>query len=262
MKKFLFLLLSAAAMLNTAPVCIGAQTLYPVVVNGRWGFVNKSGETVINPQFDHAGGFVEGLAPVRMGRWGYVGASGQMQINPQFDKADVFSEGLAAIKFGGGPGPFVPYDPRPWSPYHGGGGRFGYISPDGKYAINPQFEDAGMFSDGLAPVKLGRWGYVDKSGKIVVNPQFEKAQPFSEGLAAVRLDGKWGFVDKTGKFVINAQFDDAGSFVKGLAPVRQGKRWGYIDPSGKLAINPQFDGAAEFSERPGAGAPGKTLGIH
>ena len=114
MKKFLFLLLSAAAILNTAPVCIGAQTLYPVVVNGRWGFVNKSGETVINPQFDHAGGFVEGLAPVRMGRWGYVDASGQMQINPQFDKADVFSEGLAAVKFGGGPGPFVPYDPRPF----------------------------------------------------------------------------------------------------------------------------------------------------
>ena len=113
MKKFLFLLLSAAAILNTAPVCIGAQTLYPVVVNGRWGFVNKSGETVINPQFDHAGGFAEGLAPVRMGRWGYVDASGKMQINPQFDKADVFSEGLAAVKLGGGPGPFVPYDPRP-----------------------------------------------------------------------------------------------------------------------------------------------------
>ncbi len=248
MKKFLFSLLFAAAILNTAPVCIGAQTLFPVVVNGRWGFVNKSGDTVINPQFDHAGGFAGGLAPVRMGKWGYVGASGQLEINPQFDRADVFSEGLAAVKLGGGAGPFAPYDPRPFSPFHGGGGRYGYIGTDGKYAINPQFEDAGMFGEGLAPVRMGgHWGFIDKTGKIAVNPQFERAQSFSEGLAGVRLGGKWGFVDKTGKFVINAQFNDLGPFTKGLAPVRQGKRWGYIDPTGKFVINPQFDAAAGLS---------------
>ncbi len=116
MKKYLFSLLFAAAILNAAPVCIGAQTLYPVVVNGRWGFTDKSGETVINPQFDQAEVFAEGLAPVKMGRWGYVDASGKIVINPQFDKADVFSEGLAAVKLGGGPGPAIPDDPRPFSP--------------------------------------------------------------------------------------------------------------------------------------------------
>src|ERR1039458_2518472 len=102
MKKFLFSSLFVAAILNAAPVCVGAPALYPVVVNGRWGFANKSGETVINPQFDRAEVFAEGLAPVRMGRWGYVDASGKVVINPQFDKADVFSEGLAAVKLGGG----------------------------------------------------------------------------------------------------------------------------------------------------------------
>ena len=128
-----------------------------MVVNGRWGFVNKSGETVINPQFDRAEGFAEGLAPVRMGRWGYVDASGKIAINPQFDKADVFSDGLAAVKLGGGAGPVYPYDPRPFSPF-GGGGRYGYINPEGKYVINPQFEDAGTFAGGLAAVKLGAIG--------------------------------------------------------------------------------------------------------
>ena len=78
MKKILFPLLSALTILNAVPACLASQTLYPVVVNGRWGFINKSGETVINPQFDKAGGFAAGLAPVRMGRWGYVDASGKM----------------------------------------------------------------------------------------------------------------------------------------------------------------------------------------
>ena len=57
---------------------------------------------------------------------------------------------------------------------------------------------------------MGRWGYIDKTGKVVINPQFEKAQPFSEGLAAIRLGRKWGFVDRSRKMTINSQFDDAG----------------------------------------------------
>ena len=109
MKKSWFYMLFTLATLGAMSVCTAASTLYPVVVNGRWGFVNKSGETVINPQFDRADVFAEGLAPVRMGRWGYVDASGKVAINPQFDKADVFSEGLAVVKLGGGPGPFNPY---------------------------------------------------------------------------------------------------------------------------------------------------------
>ncbi|HEX7578228.1 MAG TPA: WG repeat-containing protein, partial [Verrucomicrobiae bacterium] len=172
MKKSLFYTLFTVAMFSATTVCTAASILYPVVVNGRWGFVNKSGETVINPQFDRAEVFAEGLAPVKMGRWGYVDASGKVVINPQFDKADVFSEGLAAVKLGGG-GP-APYDPRPFAPF-GGGGRYGYINPEGKFIINPQFDDAGPFSGGLAAVKMGHWGFVDKTGKVVINPQFDEA---------------------------------------------------------------------------------------
>src|SRR5665213_4292835 len=120
MKKSWLNFLFTVTALSAASVCTAATILYPVVVGGRWGFVNQSGETVINPQFDRAEVFSAGLAPVKMGRWGYVDAAGKVVINPQFDRADVFSEGLAAVKLGGGgPGPFD--DPRPWSPFHGGG---------------------------------------------------------------------------------------------------------------------------------------------
>ena len=46
-------------------------------------------------------------------------------------------------------------------------GKYGYIAKSGKLAINPQFDDAGKFSQGLAPVKIGNsWGYVDTAGKL------------------------------------------------------------------------------------------------
>ena len=78
----------------------------------------------------------------------------------------------------------------------------------------------------------GKWGYIDKQGKMVVNPQFDVAHPFVDGLAAVRIGdestGKWGYIDKQGKMVVNPQFDSTEPFAEGLAAVRNGDKWGYI----------------------------------
>ena len=88
-RLLLFLALATSAAL---PVCPAATVLFPVVVNDRWGFVDNSGNIVINPQFDRADVFESGLAAVRLGRWGYVGTAGKLVVNPQFDRADSFSE--------------------------------------------------------------------------------------------------------------------------------------------------------------------------
>ena len=31
-----------------------------------------------------------------------------------------------------------------------------------------------------------KYGFIDKSGKVVIEPQFDDAEPFSEGLAKVQ----------------------------------------------------------------------------
>ncbi|PSO65063.1 MAG: hypothetical protein BRC36_04695 [Cyanobacteria bacterium QH_2_48_84] len=52
----------------------------------RGGYIDKTGEIVINRQFDYAGEFSEGLAMVKVGdKWGYIDKTGEMVINPQFD---------------------------------------------------------------------------------------------------------------------------------------------------------------------------------
>ncbi|EGQ2639350.1 WG repeat-containing protein, partial [Campylobacter coli] len=55
-----------------------------------------------------------------------------------------------------------------------------------------------------------RWGFIDRSGKFVIEPKFDDAWNFNEGLAGVELNGKWGFIDKSGKIVIEPKFDDIG----------------------------------------------------
>jgi len=56
----------------------------------------------------------------------------------------------------------------------------------------------------LAPVEIdGKWGFIDKTGKIAINPQFEDAWEFKEGLATIQLGNKYGYIDKSGKIVTN-----------------------------------------------------------
>lgn len=49
---------------------------------------------------------------------------------------------------------------------------YGFYDTNGDAVIQPKYEDAGYFSEGLAPVKLnGRWGYVNHAGKDTFREQ-------------------------------------------------------------------------------------------
>ena len=60
---------------------------------------------------------------------------------------------------------------------------------------------------GLFPiVQDKKWGYINNKGEIKINPQFDNGGEFSEGLAAVVIGGNVGYIDETGKITINPQF--------------------------------------------------------
>jgi len=86
------------------------------------------------------------------------------------------------------------------------------------------------------------YGYMDISGTVVIEPQFDFATPFSEGLALVSQKQKFGYIDETGAWVIKPQFRDARPFAEGLALVDTavGKSfktaYAYIDKTGKIVI--------------------------
>ena len=68
-------------------------------------------------------------------------------------------------------------------------------------------------------VQQNKWGYINKAGEIIINPQFDGAGEFSEGVAGITISGKMGYIDKTGKIIINPQFESAGEFIDGLARI-------------------------------------------
>lgn len=104
-----------------------SEGLASVKIKGKYGFIDRSGQVVIPPQFVHAGMFKEGLAPVAIknGRrrvYGFIDHSGKYAIKPQFDLVREFNNGLAAVT---SMGPDRELD------------KYGYIDKTGKYVWKP-----------------------------------------------------------------------------------------------------------------------------
>jgi hypothetical protein len=115
-------------------------------------------------------------------------------------------------------------------------GKWKYIDNKGREVLEVSFNYAGLFSQGLAVIKINdKWGYMNRKGKVVIPAKFEDANTFSEeGLAAVKLKNKYGFINKTGKFIIPPKFDYIYKhFRYGLAYVQENNIRGYINKTGK-----------------------------
>lgn len=68
--------------------------------DGKWGFINSSGEWALEPVFEDAGSMACGLAPVKKyGKWGYADITGKLIIEAKFEGAMPFDlKGYAATK--------------------------------------------------------------------------------------------------------------------------------------------------------------------
>jgi hypothetical protein len=288
MKKRLSLLILALCFGLIISSCIKSEPdikLFPIKSGDKWGYIDKTGKYIINPQFERAFNFSDGLALVSTqgNKHGFIGEDGKYAINPIYKDATKFSEGLACVVLENGKPQFINregkimftvekadwcYDFRDGLALIKSKGKWGFIDKTGKIIINPIYDDANSFKDGLASVakidektKEKKWGFIDKTGGIIIGFQFVveernffDCEPnyFREGLAFVSGDGKkWGCIGTDGKYKINPQFDgvdfNQSGFKNGFSIVSQGGSFGYIDKKGKFAINPQFKEVEPFS---------------
>jgi hypothetical protein len=123
--------------------------------DGKIGFINNSGEWVVQPLFSGAKDFDKksGLARVKKDeKWVYVNEKGEIISFNISEITDDFNEGLSRGKTG--------YS-------------FGFYNNKGEWIIQPQFEGTRNFKNGYAAAKAnGLWGIIDKTGNWVIKPSF------------------------------------------------------------------------------------------
>ena len=126
--------------------------LYPVSVNGRYGYINSNGNLVMQPKFEGAFEFREGFARIiDKGKFGFINPSGLMVIDSIFDDAKDFADGLALVRISD---------------------KWGFIDHSGNFAIPLKYSGAYSFSEGAAAVVLkdnDGFGYINKVGVMLID---------------------------------------------------------------------------------------------
>lgn len=164
-----------------------------------YAFIDLEGNILVKG-LQASGSFQNGYAPVQSadGKWGMAGLDGEIQ-NLEFDDIRydhagryLFSDSIIASKDG----------------YY----QF-YDSGLSKQLNDFKCKDIDIpTDDGILAFQneKGLWGYVDYEGNVRIEPQYENAKSFSNGLAAVCKDGKWGYINKENTVVVNFEYFDCG----------------------------------------------------
>jgi hypothetical protein len=254
----------------------------PVLVDKRWGLIDRRGDWVVRPRYAKMLRGGDGLFGVQEdGKWGFVSAAGQTVIGPKFDEAEAFENGAAAVK---------------------ANGRWGYLRPDGTMETDIVFLEIGgregayvsaRDPEGWAVFKLSGAGPPQREnmgearrafsvsegtvigqleggeGLFIILPtsttdtgyfvarlfpreestkKYVSIRRMSDGFAPVATStNRWGYLHKaSGQLVWPDRFEDAQSFAAGFAPVKLRGKWGYIDRAGHIAVEPAYDMAYPF----------------
>ena len=200
-------------------------------ISEKWGFVDKTGKTVIQPQFEETGNFSEGLCAVKdeNGNWNYIDKKGIAKIDKNFNSAFEFLNGKAIVS--------DLFEEK-----------FGIIDIEGKFIVEPKLDSIVYDKKDFLIKKEGKWGWVDATGKMIIEPKFEDAFPFGENeLAVVKQNGLYGFIDKKGTVKIDFQFKKAFPFMGEMAYVdTKGSQYGsLIDQQGNVVVKNKFSGISE-----------------
>ena len=269
---------------------------------------------VIPPQFDGARTFSEGLAAVKKnGKWGYIDTEGKTVIGFQYDAAYSFSEGKALVAKLVDPkdrddwayvklgiidknnkytplkyGPDSYYGEKEFTnayifhksstrndiTYYNGLLSVPVDSPqdflfdkNGVYYVYPDSDHWTMNLPTEDTWTVYPYNYLDmKTGKLLFeDPDFIDVRPFNQGLALVVLadddggDDYWSFIDKKGKlwngmkfYNVNIRgigtqfrvFDD-----ESLASIKDANgKWGAVNKEGEVVIPFEYDKLGSFWE--------------
>ena len=162
--------------------------------NGKWTFIDKSGECIGHIKYEEAKPFKEELAPVKINdTWGFINSKGVIVIDFEYQDANQFNEGLASVRknnrwmiidrFGNVITSNLTHEPSPFKDgitiIDDGGGNCSFYNKEGQkildYVNNDyDFRDKWTLSlgiiNGLIEVNVvSKWGrnkigYIDKLG--------------------------------------------------------------------------------------------------
>ena len=271
-----------------------------------WGLARGDGSWLVEPKFQGADALVDGLARVTLdGKAGFIDRTGTFAIAPVFDKAWSFKPGFgrtSVIQDGKAgvidrTGAWVlrtdyqqihlakvygkdRSSKPPFGWHFKKADRWGLLDLDGRVVLDADLDQSvSLCEDGrLVAYKNKEWLYfkadgtplqppdgrlidatcggrppyilktgdklklVDAESHPIIPLQFDAIEAVASGIRNVKIDGKWGRIGPDGHWLLEPKFDYLSRDVALLVASVDGKR-GVMRSDGSWLIEPKFDAA-------------------
>ena len=180
--------------------------LYKFKINDLYGLVTSKGNIILQNKYNGIGKFEDNLACVQINAlskklYGYIDSSGNEILPPSYEFIGKRNHKYAVVMKN-----------NLWGLF-GIENHQLKIFPNVSF-LGPCMENhckiniGGMYDKNSKKTTGGLWGYVSVDGQVVIEPIYEQAYGFSDGMAAVKLNGKWGFINSEGIIVVPCEYDE------------------------------------------------------
>lgn len=161
----------------------GSEGLFPAKKSGKFGFIDKSGNWVVENQFEEVGKFKEGMASFRLGNnWGFINNKGMKITDSNFEQVFDFNRGKTIAKREG---------------------KYLLIGIDGIPILEKTFDRISPAADYYFITENGnKFGLLSPEGKEIVEPKFEELRREDLNKILVRVGNKYGIIDENGDYVL------------------------------------------------------------
>lgn len=228
--------------------------LYPVISEGKYGFINTQGKLMIPAMYNEVGPFQEGLAVVsKDDKFGIIDKKNQMIIDFQFDEILEFVNNRAIVRKGE---------------------KYGLIDRLGKLVFPLEFDDISLIAQNLySVIQDGKSKtYNSKFQETLFGAGSNVELNFSKRMsidhlefefvgdldrtsnrAVVKVSGQLNYIDSTGKLMLTNPlewFPDALSVAKfnnGFAVYRKKEKYGLIDINGKVVQKNVYESSGPYT---------------
>lgn len=242
----------------------------------RYVYIDTSGNPVFDKSFDNADEFAHGIAPAAKNKkWGFIDTTGEFVIQPAYDSYKfVYRYNSISELFD--------YRDKSYTTDEGyyivsKGDNWGFINTSGEIVLDFDFADVGVPKNGLVDIKKVKnkekyktnyyEGIFDlKQSKLVIEPKYDEIRKLADHSSEVSYaDSPWykvgidtdpenydtelnGIINiKTG-YYLEPKFEDIQAPSEGLIAVKLDGLWGWADLEGNIKIKPKYYHVGEFND--------------
>lgn len=170
-------------------ILMGSDGLFPAIQKGAKGFVNSSGEWIIQPQYEDLTLFSETFAGYKKsGKWGLMKSSGEVLGLNTWDEIKPFNKGFSIAKTNN---------------------EYFLLNAFGEPINQEAFDQVLRTDDGYFIVeKAKKSGILDSAGNELIPIEFDHVHRAKRDLIVVQKDGKTGLISDSGEVLLPLAFED------------------------------------------------------